>query len=58
MIKSNDPKALINLLENTQTSKPNQLEFRTEYSVNFNNVQSGKGEKYSLSSKFLGLNLL
>lgn len=31
MIKSNDPKALINLLENTKTTNENNSEFRTEY---------------------------
>jgi len=45
MIKSNDPSALVNLLESTQTSKPSQMDFRTEYTENFNKIGSEKYEK-------------
>jgi hypothetical protein len=45
MIKSNDPSSLIDLLENTQTKKGNQMEFRTEYTDNFNKEGNGTVEK-------------
>ena len=46
MIRSNEPSSLINLLENTKTSKPGQMDFRTEYKDNFNKIGSEKHEKY------------
>jgi len=46
MIRSNEPSALINLLENTKTSKPGKMDFRTEYTDNFNKIGSEKLEKY------------
>jgi len=46
MIKSNEPSSLVNLLENTKTSKHGQTDFRTEYTDNFNTIGSEKYEKY------------
>lgn len=46
MIRSNEPSALVSLLENTKTSKPGQMDFRTEYTDNFNKIGSDKFEKY------------
>ena len=48
MIKSNNPESLIHLLENTQTSKKGQMDFRTEYSDNFNKIGLDKYEKYKI----------
>lgn len=46
MIRSNEPSSLVNLLENTKTSKTGQMDFRTEYTDNFNKIGSNKYEKY------------
>jgi hypothetical protein len=53
MIRSNDPYALVNLLENTKTSNPAKQDFRTEYSDHFHKIGSDKQEKYL---KFIGFN--
>jgi len=45
MIRSNQPSSLIKLLENTKTSKPGQMDFRTEYTDKFNKIGSEKYEK-------------
>lgn len=52
MIRSNEPSSLINLLEKTKTSKPGNMDFRTEYTDNFNKIGSDNFQKYLIKDYY------